>query len=98
MTTACSHTNHSDIPTNNNLAMDDGEEIENLPTTIDSDAEEQLIICVSERLPLYNYRLPLIEKSKAIVKRLWEDIISEMNGNKYLKLICHILWLNFFYY
>lgn len=45
MTTACSHTNHSDIPTNNNLAMDDGEEIENLPTTIDSDAEEQLIIC-----------------------------------------------------
>lgn len=42
--------------------------------------EEQLIDEIHKRPPLWNFKLPLTERSIQIKKRLWEEIHTSMNG------------------
>lgn len=48
--------------------------------------EEILIRLVSERPALYDFRLPLRERGRSVVKNLWLDIIQELDG-MYLKTL-----------
>lgn len=45
-----------------------------------TDEEEILIHLVSERPPLYDYRLPLKLRSRAIVNKLWPEVKNELKG------------------
>lgn len=51
------------------------------------DDEETLIKLVSERPPLYDFRLPLKERGRNVMKNLWEEVISELNGSNLLKYL-----------
>lgn len=42
--------------------------------------EEQLIEEVHKRPPLWNFKLPLVERSLHIKKKLWKEIYISMNG------------------
>lgn len=42
--------------------------------------EEQLIEEVHKRPALWNFKLPLVERSLQIKKKLWEEIYASMNG------------------
>jgi hypothetical protein len=49
--------------------------------------EEQLISEVRQRPPLWNFKLPLVERGVRIKERLWEEISIKLNSILY----------NFFY-
>lgn len=42
--------------------------------------DELLITLVSAKPPLYDFRMPLRERSRETIQKLWEEIISIMNG------------------
>ncbi|CAG9814590.1 unnamed protein product [Phaedon cochleariae] len=44
------------------------------------DIMEQLISLVEQHPPLYNFQLPLAERSKTIKDMLWKDIYEAMGG------------------
>lgn len=44
------------------------------------DQEEQLILEVQKRPPLWNFTLPLKERSKTIKQKLWDEVSEEMEG------------------
>lgn len=45
------------------------------------DLDERLIEEVRSREPLYNFRLPLVQRSRKQAKQMWQDISTELNGN-----------------
>ena len=45
------------------------------------DQEEQLIVEVQQRPPLWNHTLPLSQRSKVIKKKLWNEVCVAMNGS-----------------
>jgi len=46
--------------------------------------EEHLIAEIYKRPALWNFKLPLSERSLQIKKKLWEEISASMNGKIYL--------------
>lgn len=46
-----------------------------------SNLDERLIEEVRRREPLYNFRLPLAQRSRKQTKEMWQDISTELNGN-----------------
>lgn len=49
--------------------------------------EETLISLVAERPALFDFRLPLMQRTKEITRTLWQEIIDELEG----KFLCTIL-------
>jgi len=43
--------------------------------------EEQLIDEVFRRPGLWNFKLPLVERSPQVKKKLWEEVFAAMDGN-----------------
>lgn len=41
---------------------------------------EMLIGEIQKREPLWNFKIPVVERGRTIVQKLWKEIVSAMNG------------------
>lgn len=51
-------------------------------STWNAEDEEALIRLVSLRPALYDFRIPLKERSRTITRALWEEVILNLNGKE----------------
>ncbi|XP_036149088.1 uncharacterized protein LOC118647755 [Monomorium pharaonis] len=51
-----------------------------LKAKLNYDDEETLILEVQLREPLWNYKLPLPQRSIKIIKNLWQEVANALNG------------------
>lgn len=52
---------------------------------VNYDDEELLILSVQERRPLWDYTIPLEQRSQRLIKKLWDEVSETLGGKKTLK-------------
>ena len=52
-----------------------------MPIGITADSNELLIMAISSRPALYDHRLPISDRSRNRIHRLWEEVVMEVDGH-----------------